>query len=541
MIKVVSEININLEIHERDYFFSGFYFPNYESFKFDKVQFIGSLDLSYSTFNCRVEFLNMTIITLNIQNTSFCEKLYFTNVEFKNSTFSSNATFHNGLSLINCDLQRNLLFDNCTFNNINETSSCEIGIKQCKSVHYLSFEGSLIKPRVFISKSSFDYELNFNQCTIENEFLFEQSRINGTISFKEAEFSLKENVNPMMSGTHFENIELSEKGRIIFKGKYPQDDMIKNELSIHFKDEPKGLISFENFNLNKIYPKFKARLFELEKEGVVEIGKGCRKYYCQTEIFTITASKATQTLVLDIVKIFCNYFELQENSNLGIEIVERNKSLIRYFYFTDEEISYDKFLEKINHTEYNLWETFSNLSKYSINSIEDIEKRNLLIDIAGLFLKLGNYTQNKITHEEDIPKILNSISAKAFTHLDKSDGLIINIHQGESAIQTNELYEVILNRINSFSSTIPKVNLIMKVNQNFYRTIEKVINADNFIEGNKQILSEDKTLILEEANEIKNEQSPKVKESKWEKFLKKWAGTISEVATSVLKELIMPK
>ena len=81
----------------------------------------------------------------------------------------------------------------------------------------------------------------------------------------------------------------------------------------------------------------------------------------------------------------------------------------------------------------------------------------------------------------------------------------------------------------------------MKVSQNFYGTIEKVINADNFIEGNKQISSEDKTLILEEANEIKNEQLPEVKKSKWEKFLKKWGGTISKMATPVLKELIMPK
>ncbi len=31
----------------------------------------------------------------------------------------------------------------------------------------------------------------------------------------------------------------------------------------------------------------------------------------------------TQTLILDIVKVFCNYFELHENSNLGVEIIER--------------------------------------------------------------------------------------------------------------------------------------------------------------------------------------------------------------------------
>lgn len=154
---------------------------------------------------------------------------------------------------------------------------------------------------------------------------------------------------------------------------------------------------------------------------------------------------------------------------------------------------------------------------------------------------MGNYTQNEITYGEDILKILNSISVKPIFHIDKSGKLITKIHQGESIIQTNKLHDVILHGINKFSSTIPKINIKMKITQNFYGTIEKVINADNFFEGNKPVSSQDKTRILEEAKDIKNEQLPEIRERKWEMFIKKWAGTISEVATPMLKEFIMPK
>ena len=526
LLKVISEININLEKHKREYFFSGFCFPNYDSFKFDKLQFIGSVDLSNCTFNCRVEFLNMSITSLNIQHTTFNEKLYINNVDFENSIFSSNATFHKGLSFINCDLQRNLLFINCTFNNKDETSYCEIAIKQCKSVHYLSFEGSIIKPTVSIRKSSFDYELNFNHCIIENEFLFEQSQINGTISFIETEFTLKENVNPMMSSTHFENIKISEKGKIIFKGKRPQDEMIKNELSIHFKDKPKGLISFENFNLNKIYPKFKARLFELEKEGIVEIGKGCRKYYCQTDVITIEASNSNQKLILDIVTVFCNYFEIQQGFNLGIEIIERTKSQIKYFYFTDEVITKEDFIERIKQNENSLWQTFSNLATNAseIISKNDIEIKSCLIDIAGLFLKMGNQIEHNNLSENDFNNIFNSITVNS-----------------KSIIDTLSLLKEIQQRWNNFNENVP-ILIIENMGNKYinYGNVEQFgeNNYKTIITDNSNITDEQKNLIFETIEEIKKEPEPDKKESKLTKFIKDFGPTIGEAAVKMISAVV---
>ena len=81
----------------------------------------------------------------------------------------------------------------------------------------------------------------------------------------------------------------------------------------------------------------------------------------------------------------------------------------------------------------------------------------------------------------------------------------------------------------------------MNLTQNFNEKVEKVINADNFYQSNQSISIDDKNKIINELTDIKNEKSDAVKESKWKKFLKDWAGTISEVAIPVLKEFILPK
>ena len=81
----------------------------------------------------------------------------------------------------------------------------------------------------------------------------------------------------------------------------------------------------------------------------------------------------------------------------------------------------------------------------------------------------------------------------------------------------------------------------MQTTQHFHDKVEKVINTDNFYEGNKSVSQEDKRVILAEVEEIENEQSKEIKISKWEKFIQKWAGTISEVATPILKELLIAK
>lgn len=492
--------------------------------------FVDSVEINNITFKEGATFLEA----------KFTDGLELKDVYFKGADFAK-ATFEKGVSFNHTDFSNSYaLFNGSHFN-------CKAKFINLIFNDIVDFSNTFFQPNdteenVIFEDIIFENYLNFTNSRFDCQVIFRNVKFNSNTEFVDTLFNMiTSSIRYRDSAVEFRQIEVNEYGILIFKSTNSQSKMFEDYVSFNFKSDVKGTIKFENVNFSNITNTSRKELNRLSKLGKVEIGKGCLKYYCQTEIFTITASRAAQNLILDIVKVFCHYFELQENSNLGIEIVERDKSLIRYFYFTDENISYAEFLEKINRTEYNLWETFSNLSTYSINSVKDIEKKNLLIDIAGLFLKLGNYTQNQITQRNDIPKILNSISAKAMTHIDNNKEVIINIYQGESVVQTDELSDMILNKVNSFTSTIPKVNLFMKVNQNFYGSVENVINADNFFDGNKEISPEDKALILEEAIEIKNEQLQEVKKNKWGNFIERWAGTISEIAMPVLKELLIPK
>ena len=64
-------------------------------------------------------------------------------------------------------------------------------------------------------------------------------------------------------------------------------------------------------------------------------------------------------LILKICQTFTNYFAASNGLNLGFEVVERDKSKVSFFYFTDEDISEVEFLERLANTERHLWNLLS--------------------------------------------------------------------------------------------------------------------------------------------------------------------------------------
>jgi hypothetical protein len=525
LINVISEVHKKTEVHEWNYFLDGFHFPHYESIVFDESHFNNAVVMSNCIFDCSVYFDNMTLNSLDIEHSIFNKIVSFNKVVLINSIFSNYASFYGGLNFTNCYLEKYLYFENCTFYNIDEFASRNIGIKDCKHVHFLSFKKSTIKTKVYIKNATFNYELNFDNCVLEDEFSMEKCQVNGIISFKDCEFSLTENPNPMMSGTHFSYIDLNEGGKIIFKGKSPEAEMMKNELSLHFKERPKGLIVFENFNLNTIYPEFRASIPELQKDSIVEIGRGCQKYYCTTDTITINASNSTQKLILDIASVFCNYFEIQNGYNLGIEIIERTKSQIRYFYFTDEAISKEDFIDRIKQNENNLWQTFSKLTQNAREVIPKyhIEITSCLIDIAAIFLKIGNQIEYNKLSEQSFDSIFNSISVV-----------------GKSIIDTQSLLKEIRYRGGNLNNIAPIIKIEnMGNNYTNYGTVENFgeNNYKTSISENPGIPDEQKVLIYGIIDEIIKEREPKKKESKLKKFIKDYGPTIGESAVKIISSI----
>jgi len=480
LIKVIPEANSNKEKYKWDYFFSGFHFPNYELFTFENTSFINMVDLSFCSFDCPVEFSNTKIHSLNTKHAVFNKIIRFKNVDFVETSFSYYATFHKGLCFINCNIQNNWFFDNCSFKKVNGAEYSELAIKECKSIHNLSFEHSDIEPFVYIYKSTFISELNFNHCLIKNEFQIVQSQINGTISFIETEFTLKENVNPMMSGVHFENIEISEKGKIVFKGKQPQADMVKSELAFHFKSDPKGLISFENFNLNKIYPKFKAKLFKLEKEGIVEIGNGCLKYKHQTEPKTILINGNLQNLVIEFVQTFSTFFISHTGMSLGFEILERNEEKIVYFYFSDQaDITFEQFEEYLVNVEFDLWSLIKNPEIFK--TTEQRLKNNQVA-------KKTSPVKNQMVKAQDTRLFIDKyLYAKDALINTMSSIFKIGARKQHYEISTKDI-ERMISAFNFNSKKLPENGkVVINMINNYYNTKQNFID----VSGNQNIVNQD--------------------------------------------------
>jgi uncharacterized protein YjgD (DUF1641 family) len=158
----------------------------------------------------------------------------------------------------------------------------------------------------------------------------------------------------------------------------------------------------------------KIKILQLEKENpnIVSIAPSCSKYSCRTEDFIIETSEANQNFILDLTNVFCNYFKLIEATNLGVEIVEQKKDLVRYYYFTDEKVELEDFYKKIQKNETKIWEALNNLSELVKTAIvsQNTEVLDCLIELDGWWKKLGiRIIQNKM-NKVDVSNVLNSIS-----------------------------------------------------------------------------------------------------------------------------------
>lgn len=535
LTQTISEKNKDINISKWNYYFEGFNFPKKLDVEIDKFHFRAELKFVNCNFKSKIIFTDCDIRALTITNSIFQDDVILNKTKIKNGIYSELVKYNGNFKILDSNLEGNSFFKECAF--CLNSRRTEFLIKKCTNLEYISFDNTSFNISTAILKSTLNKEIRFVNCKINDEFIFDDNVINDSVSFNNTYFTIKENVNPIYSSTQFENITLTETGKISFKGKEAQDNVVFNELSISFKVPPLGLIIFENFNLNKIFHKTKERLLSLEKQGRVEIGKGCRKYYCQTEIFTINANNASQELILSLTKIFCNYFKFSENKNLGIEIVERTKNRIKYFYFTDEKITNQEFVERLNFNEFNLWHTFSNLTTYTKSRIKDLESQLLLDDISSFFNKLGTIANHKSFKKDELLSALNSVSVI----YDKTNNEII---QGKTFLNFEGLTESLKN----YSTNLLKLNPISQyknliemtiTNNNFTgnTTIEKFINTESYFENNN-IEAKKKEIISKELNEIENELDEQKKESKIKKFVKEWSGTITDVGMTIIKNSI---
>lgn len=221
----------------------------------------------------------------------------------------------------------------------------------------------------------------------------------------------------------FNRIQVTTGAALSFISTDAHNKMFNHDVQMSFKEDPSGTIRFENVNFNLFTPSSKERLTQLAKLGHVEIGSGCIKYRFQTSVQTISVSQGNAPLILELCQTFTNYFTVSNGLNLGFEIVERDKTKVSFFYFTDEDISEETFHERLAQTEQSLWDLLSIGSeeqlfdlKGSTGTALSTAKESAIINavdavtaLLGTFFRVGTRVALGKWKEADTAALLNAI------------------------------------------------------------------------------------------------------------------------------------
>lgn len=364
----------------------------------------------------------------------FTEAVKFHNVEFKSYCSFEGAAFKDKLVLEKCSLastyfdatvfEKNVYFEDDHFCG---TFAIFTHAVFYNSVRFLNtkFDGMAVFSDAVFNKSKDDaFAATFQNVVFKNSAIFTGSIFFCPAEFRSVIFNLnaefidtlfgasKSSLRYIQKDVSFINIGLNKNGLLIFEGRDAKTKMFDDtDADISFKGEVKGIIRFKNVNFNNIIQESREELFNLEKAGRVEIGPGCIKYRFQTETKTIPADSHNQSLILEITQTFCNYFAAKNGMNLGFEIVSREKDKIRFFYFTDEDITEEEFFDRLKTTEQDLWDLLYRSTSQQVIQSNQFDILDLKINLLGIFLKIGiGIKGDRFKDRKDVEVLLDSFN-----------------------------------------------------------------------------------------------------------------------------------
>lgn len=316
---------------------------------------------------------------VNFENgATFDETTFASNLKIKDSRFS-------GLSFISAQLKQQVLFSNVDFlgytlfenakftgNNGNYSAK----FQDSRFQGLADFSGAIFAPlgikSIVFSKVRFENFADFTNTQFHNHIVFKDVSFSDVTEFIDTLFdTTKSSARYGGAAVEFERINVMKNAVLNFKSTDPQNKIFNHDVLMSFKEDPVGIIRFENVNLSHFLSSSRKQLLQLAKSGRVEIGSGCIKYRFQTDVRTISVSEGNTPLIIELCQTFTNYFIVSNGINLGLEIVERSNSEVSFFYFTDEDISEEIFLEKLANTERQLWNLLSINPDKNVKALEE--------------------------------------------------------------------------------------------------------------------------------------------------------------------------
>ncbi len=336
--------------------------PTVATFRLADITFRKDLNFRGASFFDAVEIVDMDFVRgVQFDKATFNGKLTVTRSRFGGLGFSG-SRFRKGAFFSKILFRSYCLFDEAQFK----------GTKVGRAVVFIdstfqdvtSFAAALFdygyNSLVLFENIHFEHYLDFADSEFYSRALFQEVRFSNTVEFKNTVFGYVETTARFHAyALQFDAITISATGEVNFSSTDPMNKLFNHDVGFDFKEQPEGKIHFENVNFHRIAEKSRDNLRELEKVGVVSIGPGCIKYRLQTSIRTLAIDSNNASLVIELCQTFTNYFSAQNGINLGFEVINRTHDEIRFFYFTDEDITKEVFLDRLARTERDLWDLIS--------------------------------------------------------------------------------------------------------------------------------------------------------------------------------------
>lgn len=311
-----------------------------DSLVIEGANFSSGADFRQAIFASDVNVAKTRFSSFEASRAEFQGLVFFANVELVNIASFAYAKFSGTADT------RVVKFQDSRFDAITDFADTTFILGDQSSVEFL--------------RTRFEDSVDFNRARFHCQLVFSDVAFAGNTEFIDTAFDvIGSSARHRGSAVEFNRIEVAATAILRFESTDPQEKLFKSDVQISFKETPAGLIRFQNANFSNIGPSSRERLTELARLGRVEIGSGCIKYRFQTPITRIDVSEGNAPLVVKLCETFTNYFTVSNGFNLGVEVVERTSTLVRFFYFTDENISEALFQERLVVTSQHMWSLLS--------------------------------------------------------------------------------------------------------------------------------------------------------------------------------------
>jgi len=230
----------------------------------------------------------------------------------------------------------------------------------------------LIEENEFDKRVDFSNSLVFETSTIANNIFTEELNLHGVV-FKE-DFYFEDNA---LEGTAF------------FTAEQPGHIMFEREAHLQLAQDAPGKVTFEHINFSNIIHEHRQELLALAHENQVFIGSGCIKYRVQSPDIRLPIEARDHNLALAWARVFSEYLVRRSGYQIGIEVKEKRKQEILFFYFTDEDIPLTDWEDCIERGHRDFWQL-----NYAEGTPQELGTMDTIIDKASVLFKVEARVRN---------------------------------------------------------------------------------------------------------------------------------------------------